>query len=82
MPGGAAGSQQHLGLEAVVTKIKDNDIHLQISPSAEHSRKTFHKDLKILFSPCFWPKGVYDDPTLCNLSLRIKVTQGPSQMSG
>lgn len=38
-------------------KIKGNVIHLWVLPRAEHSRKIFHKDLKILGSPCFWPKA-------------------------
>lgn len=38
-------------------KIKGNVIHLRVLPRAEHSRKIFHKDLKILGSPCSWPKA-------------------------
>lgn len=57
MLGETAGSQRRLRLKGVVTKIKCNDIHLQVSPRAEHSRKTFHKDLKILVSQGFRSKA-------------------------
>lgn len=36
----AAGSKQSPGLKVTATKVSNNDIHLQVSARAKHSRKT------------------------------------------
>lgn len=86
-PGPCLEGQQeasNTSLDAVVSKVKDCDIHLQVSPRAERSRKTF---TRLSRSCSLHASGqsspvVCDDPTLCNSSFGIKVTQGPSQRSG
>lgn len=85
MLGETAGSKRRLRLKGVVTKIKCNDIHLQVSPRAEHSRKTFHKDLKILVSQGFRSKAARSfvmSPHCVIYLLESRSPQGPPQTSG